>query len=1113
MRGRHTKSGRCNISYEGGNPEKDDGRQRLRLTKKVGAPGQADKTATGNTPGTPTSFPLLTLDSSIPPSEQTRIKEFIQALTDEIETIKRGGGGSIVTVFKGRFLRKDGPLFIYVFSAESVLTVMDEAPTEVEVDGHRFKGQIVSVQGTEVAIGIEHDFGPHIEEARLITDLWNLLQALKDRFEQVLSGQRAFSTGLPQKLFGTVAGTIETYQGPLDLPLAKYNPNDDQKEAVRKALGSEVSFIWGPPGTGKTDTIGFLAHAFLSRDLRILVISHTNIATDNAIQSVAELLKESPLYKGGKLIRFGTPAKEDLPNSFPMITIEGVKETLGRHLKARLDQLNSKLLRVQSALAPFQEAATLLLQAEDIRRQLEGSQANFAKVKQELASAQARQGQAAAQILKCQERLARAHSAGSLKRLFFGLDPARIQAELGRLQNQLAIEQNMVAAATDRQSQISSALNQLTETAKRLAQQASATLDKLGITAEQVDARIAGLTREADQLSGEIRAVEQELDQLEAKILREARLIATTLTKATISKGLEGQQFDALILDEASMAPMPSLYYAAAHVSQKVVIVGDFRQLPPISIAASEGKQKLGRECPMAESWLARDIFGQAEIETAVNRGQQDSRLTLLRIQYRMHPDISAIPNRLIYRGQLVDKVEKVPRVSSSRLGDKPLVLYDTSSAAPWSSRLEKGSRYNLYSAVVTATLLERAVQAGTMEVGVITPYSAQARLIKLITRDRGLDHLKISTGHRFQGLEEEVIIFDIAEGPMPRYGPPPFLTGAELTSEAAKLINVAITRPKAQLVVIANCHYLVQKLSPNSILAQVLAHMRRNADCRDSQEVVHNYFCDNFERWSRLLDPGKDGLDPANSTLYTEKNFFPFFFNDLWRAEKEIIIVSPFLASRRAQHFLNLFRTKVARGIPVRVFTQTRAVQRGDMFRQAEMVFDALSEAGVEIVERRGLHQKLAILNRMVAWEGSLNILSHSEGRTEEHMRRIGSWEKPALKTCAELVAIHSLGSDAEVAPGEREPIQTDCVCPGCGSTMVLKRGQFSVFVGCADYPRCREHFSIHRGDRIPTTVLCSGSDEIPHEPMPMHCLVGRHGAFLRCSAYPACKVTRNIR
>jgi len=239
--------------------------------------------------------------SPLPVSEIMRIREFIQALTDEIAATRRNGGSG-ATVVDGRFMRQDGPYFVYAFSTESILGIIENTSTEVEVMGETVNGVIVSVQGTEVVVGIERDFGSVIHEARLITERWRLLQDLKDRFEQILARPSTINTSLAHKLFEiTAQRQVGTSSAQLSFPTPTHTPNADQQEAVRKALGSEISFLWGPPGTGKTDTIGFLAAALLKCNQRILVVSHTNIATDNAIQSVAKLLQSSPLYQEGKL--------------------------------------------------------------------------------------------------------------------------------------------------------------------------------------------------------------------------------------------------------------------------------------------------------------------------------------------------------------------------------------------------------------------------------------------------------------------------------------------------------------------------------------------------------------------------------------------------------------------------------------------------------------------------------------------------------------------------------------------------------------------------------------------------------------------------------------------
>src|SRR2546425_1247542 len=89
---------------------------------------------------------------------------------------------------------------------------------------------------------------------------------------------------------------------------------------------------------------------------------------------------------------------------------------------------------------------------------------------------------------------------------------------------------------------------------------------------------------------------------------------------------------------------------------------------------------------------------------------------------------------------------------------------------------------------------------------------------------DEKLRHLKVSTVHKFQGLEQEVIIFDVAEGPPV---PPWFAKGVELSSDGARLINVSITRPRAQLIVVANVKYLESTLDGNAVMRRVLEKIR----------------------------------------------------------------------------------------------------------------------------------------------------------------------------------------------------------------------------------------------------------------------------------------------
>jgi hypothetical protein len=130
----------------------------------------------------------------------------------------------------------------------------------------------------------------------------------------------------------------------------------------------------------------------------------------------------------------------------------------------------------------------------------------------------------------------------------------------------------------------------------RYAKESQEMLLRHQLDADALLSRIAELTRQAEELTAAIRAIDAELEALLAKILREAKIIATSLTKATISKQMDDQKFDAVLVDEASMAPMPSLYFAAGRATQKVIVVGDLARR-----AADVGIEKVGVISPYVD--------------------------------------------------------------------------------------------------------------------------------------------------------------------------------------------------------------------------------------------------------------------------------------------------------------------------------------------------------------------------------------------------------------------------------------------------------------------------------------------------------------------------------
>lgn len=856
-----------------------------------------------------------------PPDEQARIREFVQALNEEIAEIQQGSGGSTVTVYGGRFKRREAQFFVYIFSTESSLVVVDDTLAKIKVGDNEFDGQVVSVQGSEVAVGIKHDFHETIPEAILIINRWFLLEAIRNRYVEVLNGQRELNTRLAQRLFDRVPAIFNTDQPhELNLPPSAYPPNDDQIAAIHAACGSDVHFIWGPPGTGKTWTIGFLIAELLHRGLRVLAVAHTNVATDNAIALTAALLKGSVDYQNGKLVRFGNISPDsDLPE---MVALEKIEARLGQQQREKIAGLQAQIAQIRYELYDLHKVTELCIQLDQTQNEIARLQSNLQRCLQEHEDLTARASRLSGELKDGTARLAEAQAAGKLKRFFRGLDPVKLQSQVARQQNELNAVRNAIAANVTNQNELRAAIERKAVEAERLDREAQDLLFRHSLKVENLAERISHLIGQENEVTAQIRITEAELEALRTKILREAKVIATSLTKASTDSQIDDQKFDVLVVDEASIAPLPNLYFAASRAEKKIVVVGDFRQLAPIC----QGKTA------MVQKWLARDIFSEAGIQQSVDAGQTDSRLTLLRKQYRMHPDISSVSNAIIYGGRLIDSVANEKRrnindiLNRSLFRGNPLVLCDVSVANPWSSRLVgRSGRYNLYCAALSAELARQVVQAGIDEVGVITPYAAQARLIKKMLDDSGdekLRHLKVSTVHRFQGLEQDIIIYDVVEGQPLK---PWFASGVKLADDGPRLINVSITRPRAQLIVVANVNFLNSQLGGNAVMNRVLERIYNGGGhIVDPQTIAGGYFCSEFDKWAQLLTPNGGALDPNDTTPFTEHNFYGAFFTDLWKAETEIIIVSPFLSTLRCQQFFDFFRSKIVSGVKIKVITKS---------------------------------------------------------------------------------------------------------------------------------------------------------------------------------------------
>lgn len=127
------------------------------------------------------------------------------------------------------------------------------------------------------------------------------------------------------------------------------------------------------------------------------------------------------------------------------------------------------------------------------------------------------------------------------------------------------------------------------------------------------------------------------------------------------------------------------------------------------------------------------------------------------------------------------------------------------------------------------------------------------------------------------------------------------------------------------------------------------------------------------------------------NSTLYDDSTFYARFAKDLNNCHGEVIIESPFITSRRLDLLMPSLQKLKSKH--VRITINTRDPETHDdetMRREARFALSKLQHIGINVLYTIGHHRKLAIIDRAILYEGSLNILS--QNNSCEVMRRIES-------------------------------------------------------------------------------------------------------------------------
>ena len=662
---------------------------------------------------------------------------------------------------------------------------------------------------------------------------------IRDLEEMIRSG----APGWKDTAFGTMLGAEKKANAQQQTVIEAVPLNEEQRQAVRKAVNSPLTAVTGPPGTGKSQVVvSLVADSYLS-GRRVLFTSKNNKAVDvveNRVASLAEnplMIRTGSQFRNAVTERLATmlasnPSPEDRLRYNELIS----------HHEDLLGQENELWAELQSIRDANSQVGTL----DDTQTRLKKDYTS-----QEWRRLQNTSGRPNSGELKMALQLATKHiddTEGLLRRFWLWIsdsrDRKRIQSIATEARSHCQVISHFPAEGKsfqvwrtwlNRALSVTEALNAIAEYRGGLAalrgmrsrdevarhlrrvrtELAESGAELVGLYARLAPERLEPTERQAignfrslqerlsgDQLGGdEYRRLRRVMPSLFRDVSHHIPAWCVTNLSARSSLPLEPNLFELLIIDEASQcdiaSALPLLYR-----SKQAVIIGDPSQLRHITNIVRLRDQQLQAEYGLGTDYQrfaynTNSLFDLASSDPSIGTP------ILLRDHYRSHPDIVGFSNRKWYQGNL--------RVWTDygQLKAPPDMKY----GIHWTEVTGKATRPRGGSVVIRSeveAVVERVVdllvhQRFDGTVGVVTPFRAQANMIWEEISQRvpqgvyNQAELIVDTAHGFQGDERDIILFSPCVSSDLTSGSHYFLKNTE------QLFNVAITRARSLLHVVGS--------------------------------------------------------------------------------------------------------------------------------------------------------------------------------------------------------------------------------------------------------------------------------------------------------------------
>lgn len=278
----------------------------------------------------------------------TYLQLWQKALQIEISYLKKYGS-TRYRLTHGYAVNEKAPYIYYFNTASTTTNIPIGSKVTLWWGERKLAGRVLSSEGKSMMVELEQYIGAVLSELMLQYDPWELLDELINRLQDIRSSKK--KRARIQKMMEPSMVALH--------PIEKIKSN--VHELVLRSKYNPVTFVWGPPGTGKTYTLArVIANKYL-KGKKVLVLSQSNQAVDVLMLEILRFVEKQNKLQIGELLRYGSQVSDILQDT--PLTIDYLLKTNHPDLSEQREEIrNERQLLKKDLVGSFstRDSETLL---------------------------------------------------------------------------------------------------------------------------------------------------------------------------------------------------------------------------------------------------------------------------------------------------------------------------------------------------------------------------------------------------------------------------------------------------------------------------------------------------------------------------------------------------------------------------------------------------------------------------------------------------------------------------------------------------------------------------------------------------------------------------------